>query len=261
MKHLPDKVRWHIKEREKTSKEEAVYISQVIDFFRKKLKEKYRSILDVACGNGRLHPFLRKFGFEVFGVDSSQELIEEARRRFPNYAKNYIIADMRKFDLKREFDVALSWFTSFGYFEDKENLIVFKNTNKHLREKGLLLLDIPNAPVRMKEIQSHPIFLLRQGNFLEIVENKIENSGKQKFWVLKQTFYVIERKSFPTRMNVLLLKFLRKEKRRVRLYSLQEITELLKRANFKVIKVFDSMSFNSINEKTRQMLVVAQKTS
>jgi SAM-dependent methyltransferase len=65
---------------------------------------------------------------------------------------------MRKFDLKREFDVALSWFTSFGYFEDKENLIVLKNINKHLREKGLLLLDIPNASVRMKEIQSHPIF-------------------------------------------------------------------------------------------------------
>jgi SAM-dependent methyltransferase len=257
---LPDDVRWHIKEREKTSKEEATYISLVIKLFQRKLKEKYRSILDVACGNGRLHPFLRKFGFEVFGVDSSQELIEEVRRKFPKYAKNYIIADMRKFDLKREFDVALSWFTSFGYFEDKENLIVLKNINKHLREKGLLLLDIPNAPVRMKEIQSHPIFLLKQGNFLEIVENKIENSGKQKFWILKQTFYVIERKNFPTRMNVLLLKFLRKEKRRVRLYSLQKITKLLKQADFKVIKVFDSMSFNPINEKTRQMLVVAQKS-
>jgi SAM-dependent methyltransferase len=82
MKHLPDKVRWHIKEREKTSKEEAVYISQVIDFFRKKLNEKYSSILDVACGNGRLHPYLRKFGFEVFGIDSSKELIKEAQRPY-----------------------------------------------------------------------------------------------------------------------------------------------------------------------------------
>jgi SAM-dependent methyltransferase len=261
MKHLPDKVRWHIKEREKTSKEEAIYISQVINFFQKKLNEKYFSILDVACGNGRLHPYLRKFGFKVFGIDCSKELIKEAQREFPKYSQNYKQADMRNFDLKKKFDVALSWFTSFGYFKDKENILVLKNINKHLREKGLLLLDIPNGPVRVKEIQSHPIFLLRQGNFLEIVENKIENSGKQKFWVLKQTFYVIERKNFPTRMNVLLLKFLRKEKRRVRLYSLQEITKLLKQADFKVIEVFDSMSFNSINEKTRQMLVVAQKTS
>ena len=185
MKHLPDKVRWHIKEREKTSKEEAVYISQVINFLRKKLNEKYSSILDVACGNGRLHPYLRKFGFEVFGIDSSKELIKEVQRKFPKYSQNYKQADMRNFDLKKKFDIALSWFTSFGYFEDKENLIVLKNTNKHLREKGLLLLDIPNASVRTKEIQSRPIFLLKQGNFLEIVNNKIEKIGRQKFWILK----------------------------------------------------------------------------
>jgi hypothetical protein len=102
--------------------------------------------------------------------------------------------------------------------------------------------------------------LLKQGNFLEIVDNKIERIGKQKFWVLKQTFYVRERKSFPTRMNVFLLKFLKKEKRRVRLYSLQEISKLLERANFKIIRVFNSMSFKPINKRTRQMLIVAQKS-
>jgi len=252
MKHLPDKVRWHIKEREKTSKEEAIYISQVINFFQKKLNEKYFSILDVACGNGRLHPYLRKFGFKVFGIDSSKELIKEAQRKFPKYSQNYKQADMRNFDLKKKFDVALSWFTSFGYFKDKENILVLKNINKHLREKGLLLLEIPNAPVRVKEIQLHPDFVLKQGIFLEIINNKIEKIGRQKFWILKQTFYLKKGKDF---------KFFKKETRKVRLYSLKEITRLLKKTNFKIVKVLDSMSFNSINEKTRQMLVVAQKTN
>jgi len=252
MKHLPDKVRWHIKEREKTSKEEAIYISQVINFLQKKLNEKYFSILDVACGNGRLHPYLRKFGFKVFGIDSSKELIKEARRKFPKYSQNYKQADMRNFDLKKKFDIALSWFTSFGYFKDKENILVLKNINKHLREKGLLLLEIPNAPVRVKEIQLHPDFVLKQGIFLEIINNKIEKIGRQKFWILKQTFYLKKGKDF---------KFFKKETRKVRLYSLKEITRLLKKTNFKIVKVLDSMSFNSINEKTRQMLVVAQKTN
>jgi hypothetical protein len=60
-------------------------------------------------------------------------------------------------------------------------------------------------------------------------------------------------------MNVFLLRFLKREKRKVRLYSLREINKLLEWANFKIIKVFDSMSFKQINEKTRQMLIVAQK--
>jgi hypothetical protein len=38
MKDLPDDVRWHIKEREKTSKEEATYISLAIKLFQRKLK-------------------------------------------------------------------------------------------------------------------------------------------------------------------------------------------------------------------------------
>ena len=199
-----------------------------------------------------MHLYLRKFGFEVFGIDSSKELIKEAQRKFPKYSQNYKQADMRNFDLKKKFDVALSWFTSFGYFKDKENILVLKNINKHLREKGLLLLDIPNAPVRVKEIQLHPDFVLKQGIFLEIINNKIEKIGRQKFWILKQTFYLKKGKDF---------KFFKKETRKVRLYSLKEITRLLKKTNFKIVKVLDSMSFNSINEKTRQMLVVAQKTN
>jgi 2-polyprenyl-3-methyl-5-hydroxy-6-metoxy-1,4-benzoquinol methylase len=48
-------------------RKEGYYISRVIRLFERKLKEDYSSILDVACGNGRLHSFLRKNGFDVFG--------------------------------------------------------------------------------------------------------------------------------------------------------------------------------------------------
>jgi len=250
MKNLPDSVRWHIKAREKTSRKEALYILQVIKYFQKKLKEDYSSILDVACGNGRLHPFLRKFGLEVFGIDKSRELIEEARRKFPKFSDCYKQSDMRKFELKREFDIALSWFTSFGYFEDRDNVNVLKNINKHLRKKGLLLLDIPNGPLRVKRIQSVSNFVLRQGKFVEIVDNKLMKIRNQTFWVLEQSFYIKKKRD---------LKFIRKEKRKVRLYSIPEIRKLLNKTGFKVVKVLESMTLKKVNKSSQQMLVVAQK--
>jgi SAM-dependent methyltransferase len=202
MKQLPDVVRWHIRVKEKTSKNEALYIARIIKLFQRKLKKKHLSILDVACGNGRLHPFLRKKGFEVFGIDSSKELIEEARKKYPKFYDCYYQAEMRKFDLKRKFDVALSWFTSFGYFGDKENLRALKNISKHLRKNSLFLLDIPNGPLRINHLQSNPNFVLRQDNFVEIVDNRLAKIGNQIFWILKQSFYLKKGKD---------LKFLKKK--------------------------------------------------
>jgi hypothetical protein len=68
--------------------------------------------------------------------------------------------------------------------------------------------------------------------------------------VLKQNFYLKKGRD---------LKFFKSEKHKVRMYSLEEIAGLLELANFKIIKVFDSMSFKQINEKTRQMFIVPKK--
>ncbi len=251
MKHLPDAVRWHIKERERTSKKEALYISQVIRSFQRKLKKKYTSILDVACGNGRLHPFLRRQGFQVFGIDNSKELIKEVRKKYPRFYDEYKRTDIRKFDLKNKFDVALSWFTSFGYFGDKENLDVLKNVRRHLQKDGLFLLDIPNGPVRINQLRSDPTYISTTGNFVEIVGNKPVRIKNQTFWDLEQTFYLKEGKD---------LKFLKRETRKIRIYSVPEITKLLDKAGFKVVQILNSMSLKQVDEKTRQMFVVAQKT-
>jgi SAM-dependent methyltransferase len=250
--NIPDTVRWHIKEKEKekTSKAEALYISQVIKLFQRKLKEKYSSILDVACGNGRLHPFLRKLGFEVFGIDNSKELIQEAQRKYIKFQEYYKVADMRKFNFKRKFDVALSWFTSFGYFKDKDNLTVLKNVSKLLRKNGLFLLEIPNAPTIISQIRSFHSSVLKQDNFIEIVYYKLVKIKNQIFLIFDQNFYLLRGKD---------LKFLKREVRKVRLYSLKEIAKLLSKAKFKMIKVLESMSLKQANEKTTRILIIAQK--
>lgn len=248
MAKIPDYIRWHIFHRKKYSKEEANYIAKII---RKFLKKKNISILEVACGNGRLHPFLRKAGFDVYGIDNSKELIKEAKRKYKKFADKYFIADMRNFELDKKFDVALSWFTSFGYFNDKGNFIVLKNINKHLKNNGILLLDIPNRIVKFDEIQRFKSYVLTEKRFFEIVFNKLEKRGKEIFWTLDQDFYLKRRKN---------LYFIKRVKTKVRLYSLKEITNLLRRSKFKILKVFASKSFENFDEKKHnRMFIVAKK--
>jgi SAM-dependent methyltransferase len=248
MKKLSDAHRWHIQIREKFSEKEADYLADVIRFFERRLNERYSSILDIPCGNGRLHPFLRKSGFEVFGIDSSNELIEHAKKRFPKFKNSYKTADMRNFALDRSFDVALSWFTSFGYFGEAENLRILKRINAGLRKNGLLLLDIPNSEYRIK--RGSATWAIDYGDFMEIDHSRIKRIGGRTMWFLKEKFFLKKNRN---------LKFLEEINRKLILYSKNEITRFVGRAGFKVIEIFTSQTFARMDENTNQMLVICRK--
>ncbi|MGC8607489.1 MAG: class I SAM-dependent methyltransferase [Vulcanisaeta sp.] len=129
---------------EEGNEREAFYVHSLVDFYGRKLNEKCRTILDIPCGHGRLHKYLRGYGYEVYGVDISTELIEIARSNHKDFEDHYFIGDMRNFRLGREVDVVLNWFTSFGYFDDEGNMEVLKNFRENLRDGGLLIIDFPN---------------------------------------------------------------------------------------------------------------------
>jgi len=247
MEKLPQAVEWHIRYREKRSKEEALYLSKVIKMFEKKLNEKYLTILEVACGNGRLHPFLRRKGFKVFGMDNSKELLDEIIKESPGYSRNYWLYDMRNFNLKRKFDIVLSWFTSFGYFNDNVNLKVLRNMKNHLRKNGLLMIDIPNKNSNMFK-KKRRTYTETYGNYVEKVFNKFENQNNQTFWILSENFYLKKGKN---------LEFIKNIKRKVRIYEL-EIKNLLDKAGFEVIHIFRTRTFNKFRSNSRRMFIIAK---
>ena len=51
-----EKIVWHIAHREERSPKEAAYIHYLLGLARLETGREYRTILDVPCGNGRLHP-------------------------------------------------------------------------------------------------------------------------------------------------------------------------------------------------------------
>lgn len=75
----------------------------------------YRSILDVGCGTGALSSVLDDFGFAVTGVDASEKMLREARRKSGEHIP-WIQADVLKglpFSGK-SFDVSVCSFVAHG---------------------------------------------------------------------------------------------------------------------------------------------------
>jgi SAM-dependent methyltransferase len=107
-------------------------------------------VLDLACGPGRHSIPLAQRGFTVTGVDRSAFLLERARARAAECGVTFELlqADMRDFRRPDSFDLALSLFTSFGYFrEDADNQRVLDNVAASLRPGGNFVLDMMGKEV------------------------------------------------------------------------------------------------------------------
>ena len=102
------------------------------------------SVLDLACGPGRHAVALAKEGFQVTGVDLSPFLLQKAVNlaRAESVDVEWVQEDMRRFLRPQAFDLVISMFTSFGYFDDKrEDMTVLRNVHRSLREGGALVIE------------------------------------------------------------------------------------------------------------------------
>ena len=77
-------------------------------------------ILDCPCGQGRHAHLLAEAGYDVTGIDYSQELLDIAKQRGTGKRLRYRRGDMRSLPAawSGRFDAVLNLFTSFGFFDD-----------------------------------------------------------------------------------------------------------------------------------------------
>lgn len=106
------------------------------------------SILDLGCGRGRHAINLAKRGYEVTGIDLSEEAIKTARAKARKEGLEnirFLLRDMRR-PLPETFDAIVNLFTTFGYFErDEENTQVLDSIAEMLRPGGVFVLDYMNS--------------------------------------------------------------------------------------------------------------------
>ncbi len=102
-------------------------------------------VLDMACGRGRhARCFLSK-GMEVTGFDVNPTAIEVARGVAPK--ADFRIHDMREHFAEARFDLVVNLFTSFGYFDQRDDdLKVLRVAHAALKPGGSLLIDFMNTP-------------------------------------------------------------------------------------------------------------------
>lgn len=194
-----------------------------VDFIEELFKEGSNpSILELGCGTGNYTKILNERGYDVTGVDLSENMLDVARKKC---SCNFINADIRNVSIDEKFDVCLAMFAVIGYITENSEIIkVFKNVRKHLKPTGLFIFDVWNGlavmrdlpSVRLKSVKTDSVNLLRYAepklwSFKHICEvnykllilntsentfNEIDEKHTVRFYFPQETKYFLEQSGF-----------------------------------------------------------------
>ena len=132
---------YHLLYKNRGEKEAQVFIDNVIEKLQLKKGSK---LIDIACGKGRHATYFNKKGMNVVGVDLSPNSIASAKQNENNNLQ-FSVHDMREVYKENHFDIVTNLFTSFGYFENKDDEQKAINAMaENLKSDGVLIIDFMN---------------------------------------------------------------------------------------------------------------------
>ncbi|MCL5430568.1 MAG: class I SAM-dependent methyltransferase [Candidatus Marsarchaeota archaeon] len=239
---------WHIADRHvlQRAEMEAAYFAMLIRFWGRKFGEHPNKVLNVPCGLGRHDVYLRDEGFDVYGADIEKGFIETAKSRSPKFKDRYMVADMRRLPYPNgSFDVVANLFTSFGYFNESDNMKTVKEFARVLRPGGILVLDTHNKDPTIEKMMPIVADYLDNGMF-RIVENKV----RKDTWVIKTTL-IKDGKNSMKKISTKITK--------VRLYSKEELEKMCKANGLDVLAVYGNYTVKPLTPGEYRMIFVVRK--
>jgi SAM-dependent methyltransferase len=208
-------------------------------------KPKGKTALDLCCGPGRHAIALAKRRFSVTGVDRTRYLLDMARTRAKaaRVKVEWIQQDMRDFVRPGSFDLVLSMFTSFGYFDNKrDDLQVLGNIFANLRPSGACLIDVMGKERLARILMPTTSEVLADGTKL-VQRHEIFDDWTR----IKNEWILIRRgkaKSFNFHHTI---------------YSGQELRDRMEQVGFADVKLYGNLDGEEYGPNAQRLIAVGRK--
>ncbi len=206
-------------------------------------------VLDMGCGTGNITELLAKAGYDMIGIDNSEDMLATAmdKRYDSGLDILYLLQDMREFELYGTVSAAVSICDSMNYILEYDELVqVFKLVNNYLDPNGVFIFDL-NTIYKYENMGDTVIAENRdEGSF--IWENSYFSDTK-----LNQYDLTIFAKDDDNRYT----KF--EETHVQRGYTLSEIQSALKDAGMDYITSYSAFTKSPVSGKEDRIYVIARE--
>ena len=197
-------------------------------------------VLDLCCGNGRHMVHLAHTAGAIVGLDYSPDLLRIAAA---HHAGPLLRADMRRIPFVDAFDVIVNFFTSFGYFQMREeNLAVVQGVARALRPGGRFFIDYLN-PAYVKRtlvpesLRENGAYTIRERRWIDDAKQRVNKATT----VLKDGTKIAEMGES------------------VRLYALHELQTLLSEGGLHIDEMFGDYTGVPVDDAQPRVIVVGRR--
>ena len=208
-------------------------------------------VLDLACGTGVMTELLAEAGYDMIGIDQSEEMLERAldRKEQSGHDILYLCQDMREFELYGTVRAIVSVCDSMNYVLEEEAFldILTAAAENYLDYGGLFLFDL-NTEYKYRMLLGEQTIAENREEGSFIWENSYDEEEKINEYEL--TLFIREDSGYYRKYE---------EVHYQRAYPLDTVKELVARSGLKLLQVCDAYTGEPVREDSERICVVCRR--
>lgn len=207
-------------------------------------------VLEMGCGTGSLTEILASRGYDMIGIDNSEEMLQQAieKRQESGLDILYLLQDMRELELYGTVKAIVSICDSMNYIMEYQDLVkIFRLVNNYLDPKGIFIFDL-NTEYKYQEVIGRQTITESREDCSFIWENEYDEESQINQYAL--TLFIRQEGELFRRYEELHYQ---------RVYSVKEITKALLEAGMELIAMYDAFTREPVRENSERIYVIARE--
>lgn len=209
-------------------------------------------VLDLGCGTGTMTELLASKGYDMIGVDYSEDMLEIAmeKREASGHDILYLLQDMREFELYGTVRAVVSICDSVNYITEEEDLEeVFRLVNNYLDPKGVFIFDFKTLY-----------------NYQTILGDRTIAEKREECSFIWDNYYYEDEKINEYDLSLFIeteedsgLYRKYEETHYQRAYTLDEMKELIQKSGLEFVTAYDAFTKNAPTDTSERIYVIARE--
>lgn len=208
-------------------------------------------VLELGCGTGNMTEILAAKGYDMIGVDNSDEMLQIAGDKKVRSGSDilYLNQDMREFELYGTVGAVVCICDSLNYITESDELEeVFRLVNNYLDPGGIFIFDF-NTEYKYREILGQQTIVEDRPEGSFIWENYYdEEAGINEY---ELTLFIQEQNDYYRKYQ---------EEHYQKAYTLPEIKAILKNSGLSFVTAYDAFTKKPPHEKSERIYVIARES-
>ncbi len=208
-------------------------------------------VLDLGCGTGNVTEEMAAAGFDMTGIDMSEDMLNIAMKKRANSGHDilYLCQEMQEFELYGTVRAVVSICDCINYVTEKEDIVqTFRLVNNYLDPEGIFIFDM-NTSYKYREILGDNTFAEVREDSSFIWENFYDEEEKINEYAL--TLFIEDKESG------MYEKF--EEEHYQRAYEIDEMIQMIEAAGLEFLAVYDAFTKEAPKESSERVYFIARE--